>query len=221
MELLDWLFIGLLSLAILSLIFLLVFLTLWVTNGGKLKKLQEAKPKKKKKRKRWRRECRQAQQKKRRALRWLLIFLILTGIGAGGAFYTRYYQATNLMQEDSDALIQGYFLLTSIEEQLNQVQGTDNPKKVQGTIYELSARLANYGARRASGRLSVEGQTLLNRLYVNMKELGLNLGNQTVETLQNQEALDGYLADLEKTTTNQKKVFEHFRINEESLKQRK
>ncbi len=75
--------------------------------------------------------------------------------------------------------------------------------------------------RTADGRLSAEGQKDLNRLYANMKELGLNLGSQTIETLSDQTTLEAYQADLEKTKTNQKKVFEHFRINEDSLKKNK
>ncbi|MGC6769304.1 hypothetical protein ACYSNR_15805 [Enterococcus sp. LJL128] len=221
MEILDWLFIGALSAAILFLVLALVYFVLIFVNSSKVKKMKQTKPKKKKKRKRWRRACRMLEKKKSASIRSFVLFFVLASLGGGTAFYARYYQATNLGKEDSEALIQGYYLIANIEEQLNQIPGTDNPKKIQGNIYDLSARLANYGVRTADGRLSAEGQKDLNRLYANMKELGLNLGSQTIETLSDQTTLEAYQADLEKTKTNQKKVFEHFRINEDSLKKNK
>lgn len=218
MEILDWLFIGLLSLAILCFVFMLIFSVVTMQTGKKIHRLKVKKPKRKPKLKKWKRACRALMKKRKQQIRWVITFLLIGIIGLSGAFYSRYYQATNLGKKDSDALVQGYFLISGIEEQLNQVQGTDNPKKVQGTLYDLSARLASYGAHSANGRLSEEGQKQLNRLYSNMKELGVNMGSQTVESLSDQETLDGYKADLKKTQDNQKKVLKYFRINEASLK---
>ena len=221
MEILDWLFTGFLSLAILCFLFMLIFLIIAVLTGKKLNQLKAKKPKRKSKIKKWKRACRILMKKRNRQLRKLIFFLLIGTLGAGGAFYSRYYQATNLGEKDSDALIQGYFLISGIEEQLSQVQGANNPKKIQGTLYDLSARLASYGAHSANGRLSEEGQKQLNRLYSNMKELGVNLGSQTVESLNDPDTLESYRSDLKKTKGNQKKVFTYFRINEASLKEKK
>lgn len=221
MEILDWLFIGTCSAAIFFLVLALVYFVLVLVNTSKVKKWKQAKPRKKRKRKRWRRTCRILEKKKSASIRFFVLFFVIACLGGGTAFYTRYYQATNLGKEDTEALVQAHYLLSNIEEQLNQIHETDNPKKIQENIYDLAARLANYGVRTADRRLSMEGQKELNRLYVNMKELGLNLGSQTFETLNDQDTLSGYLSDMKKTKTNQKKVFKYFRINESSLKENK
>ncbi|MEI5993838.1 hypothetical protein [Candidatus Enterococcus mansonii] len=221
MEILDWLFIGLLSFAILCFVLMLIFLTVLVLTGKKLEQLRTKRPKHKLKVKKWKKACRRLIKKRNQQIRYVIFFLLIGIVGVSGAFYSRYYQATNLGKRDSDALIQGYFLIDGIEEQLNQVQEADNPKKIQGTLYDLSARLASYGAHSANGRLSEEGQKKLNRLYSNMKELGVNLGSQTLESLSNPETLKSYKSDVKTAQGNQKKVLKYFRINEASLKRNK
>lgn len=221
MEILDWLFIGLLSLAILCFVFTVIYFVLRTMTTKKLKQVEHRRPKKKEKRKKWARHCRMLAKKAKKELKKALILLSIGLLALAGAFYSQYYQATNLGKKDSAALVQGYYLVTEISEQVQKAPTTDNPQKVQATLRNLSARLASYGARSADRRLSEEGQAMLNRLYKNMKELGLNMNNQSIDSLKNPDTYASYLTDIEKTEANQKKVFQHFHIDEKSLQTNK
>ncbi|WP_086350730.1 hypothetical protein [Candidatus Enterococcus clewellii] len=219
LELLDWLLIGLIAATVIFLALLLAYLVGFFFTSRKLSVVKKKRPKKKKNRRKWAGQIRKIEQKKKTYIKLILLFLFLSGLCGGGGYYTKYYQMTNLAEKDKEALVQGYFLMTTIEEQLNEATETDSPKRVQGTVYDLSARLASYGATTPDGRLSKDGYLLLKRLYQSMKELGLILTSVTEETIQKPEAIEEYMGDIQKVKAHQKKVFEHFRINESSLKQ--
>ena len=220
MELLDWFFIILLSLAILSLVFFVGFMIFSIHIGNNIRSMKKIRLKNKRKRKKQLRQRRELEKKRKKQIRLVTTFLVCTLVFGSGALYSRYYQATNLGKKDSDAIVQGYYLMNEIQGQLEQVETTENEVKLQKNLYDLSARLASYGAREANGRLSDEGKILLNRLYTNMKELGLNMANQSIETLRNKGVLEGYLADIKKAKENQAKVFTYFNVNENALKQK-
>ncbi|WP_254907627.1 hypothetical protein [Candidatus Enterococcus lemimoniae] len=150
-----------------------------------------------------------------------LMFLLLGTVLAGGAAFSRYHQATNLGDRDSDGIVEGYYLLNKTSEQLASVQETPNVEKARKNLRELAAKLSGFGVRYADPRLTVEGQQLLNRYYSQMKEIGLNLNNQSVESLQEKTTYKNYLADIKKVQTIQKKVFTYFNVNEAALKQKK
>lgn len=221
MTILDWVFIGLLSTAILSGIFTLLNMLFFFRNKKELQKIKKQRIKNKRKRKKRTIRVRVLEKKRRGQLRNAILLLLFTGIFVSSAFYSRYYQSTHLGERDSEAIVQGYYLLTMLDEQMSQINESDNPEKLRKNIYDLSARLASYGARTADPRLTEEGESKINRLYSNMKELGLNLTNQSLEQLQQAEILEGYLADVEKTKQNQKLVFDYFKVNESALKQKK
>lgn len=221
MEILDWFFIGLLSVAILCLFFTVVFFVLNLNARKKIRALKKKRPKKKSKRKKWLRVYKQQERSKKRYVKWMVALFIFGFLAGGSAFYSRYYQATNLNADDSKALVQGYLLVDEINKNLEQVPTTKNPEQLKNTIYELTSRLSSYGARQANGRLEEEGRLKLNRLYKNMKELGINLSNLPVEVLKNETTYEGYLADVKKVQENQKEVFRHFHIDEAALKAQK
>ncbi|WP_211272295.1 hypothetical protein [Enterococcus rivorum] len=175
-------------------------------------------PKKKKKaRQRWNRKKKKLSQKQNRiGVTVISCFLISLACGAGST-YGLYYQSTHLKEKDSEAVIQGYVLLSELSKEVAKVPETEKPEKVQTVIYDLAARLASYGARRADGRLGSEEQQLLNRLYSNMKELGLNIGAQSIDHLKDPEIYEDYQKDIQKTKTNQKKVLDHFRVSQKDL----
>lgn len=222
MELLDWVFIGLVSVAILCLVFSIISGWLVLKLGSQIKRLKQKRVKKKRNRIRIKRQIRKLERQRKQPKRAWVLFMIVFVLTTGGAASSRYYQSTNLGAADADAIAQGYNLVNQIENQLNQgkSEGADI-EKIHKNIYDLSGRLSSYGARKANGRLSKEGQLLLNRLYSNMKELGLNLSNQSVENLQDSELMASYQVDLEKTKQNQKKVLAYFRVDEKKLQESK
>ena len=221
MEILDWLFIILLSLAILALIFAFFQLVSSTAKNKKIEALKKQRSKNKRKRKKITVQRKKLERLKKKERKRSIVFIIIGMIAAGGAFYSWYYQSMNLGEQDSTAVVQGYLLNTQLEAQLTAIDKGKNVEKTKKNILDLSARLANYGARRADGRLSKEGQLMLNQLYKNMKELGLNLSNQSIHSLQEGETLAGYQEDIKKIKTNQKQVFDYFHIDESSLKERK
>lgn len=217
MSVLDWLFIGLLSTAILCLLFVVVFFIQSLVDGGRRKKLQKKRIKNKRKRKKLKREIQRLRRKQTAGLRNALLLLVLGGALGGGAFYSRYYQSHTLGEKDTDAIVQGYYLIDTIEQALNAEDALDNPGKTANTIRDLTGRLSSYGTRVANRRLTTEGQSLLNRQYGYMKELGVNLYAKVDQYLESPEQLAIVQQDIEKIKTQQKKVFEHFKINESSL----
>ena len=220
-EILDWFFIILLSLAILVLICAIFQFLSSVSKNKKIKDLKKLHSKNKRKRKKMmiQRKKLENQQKKERTR--TIIFLLMGVLAIGAAFYSRYYQSMNLSEKDSTAVVQGYLLNTEIERQLASLDKEENVEKSKKNIQELSARLASYGARRADGRLSKDGQLMLNQLYKNMKELGLNLSNQSLDSLKESETLASYQEDIKKIQVNQKNVFTYFHIDESALKEKK
>lgn len=218
MELLDWIFIGLLSLAILCFVFSLVNSWLVIKLRVKIKGLQNKRFKNIQKRKKNKRQVSKLERQKSKYIKMGLLFFTCFLVVIGGALYSRYYQSTNLGQEDANAIAQGYQLTKEIEKQLTEINAEGaNVEKIHKNIYELSSQLSSYGVRKANGRLSEEGQLLLNRLYTNMKELGLNLSNQSADELTDSQAMEGYLVDIERIKQNQKQVFTYFRVNQTML----
>ena len=221
MSILDWLFIGILSTAILCIIFAIVFLISYFLTKKERFKLKQLRPKNKKRRRILKKKSRMLIKKGKKQIQLGLMFLLLGTVLAGGAAFSRYHQATNLGNRDSDGIVEGYYLLNKTSEQLASVQETPNVEKARKNLRELAAKLSGFGVRYADPRLTVEGQQLLNRYYSQMKELGLNLNNQSVESLQEKTTYENYLADIKKVQTIQKKVFTYFNVNEAALKQKK
>lgn len=220
MSVLDWLFIGLLSSAILFLLFMVLVSVGALLTGRNLKKLKQRKVKNKKKRKKLKRAIRQMQEKRKQ--QWINVILLLVlsiGLG-GGAIYTRHYQGTTLGERDSDALTQGYYLVDEIKAQLEGAESAESKTKVANNIKELSGRLSSYGTRVASQRLTLKNQSMLNKQYNYMMELGVNLNAQTEEFLNDPEKLAEFEADLEKVRAHQQQVLKQLKISEDSLKKK-
>lgn len=219
MSILDGLFIGLVSGTILFFFFGLLFLGVRLKVGKKIKNLERLRPKNEKKRRRLMKVLRGRRAKAKKYTRNSLILLTLGLLCLGGSVYSRYYQSTSLSERDSEAIVEGYYLLQQTENQMLSINETDNVEKTRSNLRELSARMASFGTRQADGRINLEGQKLLNRYYSLMKELGLNLNNQSIESLQNLEIYDEYMMDIEKTKEAQGNVIEKFKVNEQALQQ--
>lgn len=219
MNLLDWLFIVLLSITILSFVFFVWSLVWMYYTKKQSKNISCRNIKKKKLRKKRIRQKKKLERKSHYYLKQSIVLLFVGFLIGGSAFYSRYYQLMHLGEKDSHAIVQSYSLLNTIDEQLTRLDKPEESSKVQSTLSDVSGKLASYGKRSADERLSQDGQNLLNRLYKNMKELGLNLSNQSVQTLNDEETLNGYEADIQRTRSDQKKVFDYFHIDEKVLKQ--
>ncbi|WP_086314472.1 hypothetical protein A5821_002044 [Enterococcus sp. 7F3_DIV0205] len=221
MLLLDWFFIGLLSGAILISLFALLVLSLSFITNKKEKQLRGKRSKNKRKNKKIKRERYRLKVKKKKQIRSAISLVVLAILLAGGAWYTQFYQKTNLAEEDAANIVQGYYLLSEVEKQIESVKDTANVEKTSSNLRELSAKIASFGIKSANGRLTIEGQQILNRYYIQMKELGLNLNNQSVETLRSEEVYTEYVENLNKVKKIQKKVITYFKVNEAALKNKK
>jgi hypothetical protein len=221
MSTLDWVFIGILSTAILCIIVAGAFFVGAVITRRKMVQLKQRRFKNKKKRAVFKKKAFRLKNKTKKQVRTGLLFFVIGGLLAGGAVFSRYHQATNLSDRDSDGIVEGYYLLTRTEEQLATIKDTKNAEKTRKNIRELAAKLSGFGVRYADPRLTVDGQKMLNRYYSQMKELGLNLNNQSIESLQDKTTYDDYVADIKKVQTIQKNIFAYFKVNETALEQKK
>ena len=218
MELLDWLFVILLSLAIFAAIFLVISLVGWIADSQKLNSVTAINPNKKQRRAwlQYRLELTNQISKKRNHALFAVIF---AAVFAGGSFYIQYHQSTSLTAKDSENVVQGYFILQELEKQLTELPTSGNEKKAQATIYELYSRLFSYGSNVPEPRLGKEEKLVLKQLYTRMKQLGINLAGLSITQLKTEDVNTGYLNDIKRTQLAQEKVFEHFKVDKAALEQ--
>lgn len=217
MTILDWLFIGCLSVAILFFVIGVICLILSIRAKQKHNGLKKKRPKNKKKRKRWQKMRRQFQIKQKRHIKQFLVLLFLAGLSIGGAFYSRYYQLTNLTSESANTIVQSYFLMGEIKKELTALQEGADAEKTRNKLAELTGLLTTYGANGSSGNLSENGQKLMRRYYSQIREYGTNLYEQGPDRLQQSEIVTAYLEDIKKIEKTQKQIFSEFKINESAL----
>lgn len=218
---LDWSFVILLSSAFLFTLFSLVLLLSALKSKKRLQVIKRKRPpKNKKKRKRFFMAKRKAQAALKKQILWTVIFIFMAGGTSTGAVYSRYYQQNKLNGKESESIVQSYFVLTELSAQLENIIKNENPQKSIKNVRGLSNKLVSQGFVTASVTLKEEKQHLLNRYFNSIKELGKNLSEQSVETLQEQEVYQGYMEDLEKVKANQTKIFKEFKINEAALKKK-
>lgn len=221
MIILDWLFI------ICSSTFLITFLIsifscfqLFMTKK-EFDELKQKRPKNTQKKKRWLKKRRLLNKKKSMQFKRSVILFVVSGILLGSGLYARYYQLTNLSSTDGTIIVQSYFLTDEMKKQLNNLQNGEDTEKTKEKLMELSSLLASYGSSTPSNSLSQEGQKLLNRYYVQLRDYGTNMYSLTVEQLNNQETVSSYIENLKQIKQTQKKVFTQFGVDESALKQKK
>ncbi|MBO0470111.1 hypothetical protein JZO66_06115 [Enterococcus sp. DIV0242_7C1] len=218
---LDWSFVVLLSSAFLFTLFSLVLLLNVFKSKKRLKAIKRKRPpKNKKRRKRFFVAKRKLQVTLKKQIMWTIILIFMAGGTSAGAVYSRYYQQNKLNGKESESIVQSYYILTELTTQLENVNKNENPQKSIKNVRGLSNKLVSYGFITASVSLKEEKQHLLNRYFIGVKELGKNLSEQSVETLQEKEAYQGYMNDIEKIKANQTEVFKEFKINEAALKKK-
>lgn len=221
MSILDWAFIGILTTAILFAFFSSVFFVVHFFTKQKYRKIKQVRSKNKKKHRILKKKAFFLKKKSKQQLKLGIVLLVCALLLGGSASFARYYQATNLGDRDSTAIVEGYYLLEKTSQQLGEVPTVSNIEKARNNLRELAAKLSGFGIRYADPKLTADGQRVLNRYYTQVKELGLNLNNQSIENLQEKSINDQYLADIEKVQKKQKEVFSYFKVNESALQQKK
>ncbi|WP_086349714.1 hypothetical protein [Candidatus Enterococcus clewellii] len=221
MSVLDMAFIGLLALAILLLLFAVLSVILGINTGNRLKKLQRRRPKAKKKRKGWKRACAALKKKRNSSFKNSVLLIVLALLFGASGFYARYYQLTNMSTANTTALSKGYYLLDETEQQFESLKNGASPEKTLNNFRELSSQLVSVGMETAYGGMSSDYQKLLNRYFDQVRKLGINLGAQNLESLQNTGNIDSYVEDITKIKERQKKIIDEFEVNESALQQKK
>lgn len=211
---LNWILMGLMSLAVLCFFLGLVAMFKIVASQKKLAEMGKSKPSREQELawKKW--SSKWGAISRQQNYIWFLFFsgLISSFLLMGSTFYSYHNQVDKLDKQDASTLARGAALLWELEKQMEQVQTNDNQQKMQETLYNLTARLNNEGTKKADQHLSKEGQKLLNGFYINLKELGVNIGKESLESLGETVVYEEYVADIEAAKTNQQAVFSYFYI---------
>lgn len=221
MTVLDWLFVGGLSTALLCLVIGVFFFILIFGLMKQYTELGKKRPKNKKKKKRWVRTRRKLKNKKNSYIKRSITLLIISASFASGAVYARYYQLTNLSSADGNIIVQSYFITDEVEKSLTSLQNGADVNKTREKLLELSSLLVSYGGTLPENGLSQKGQQMMNRYYVQIREYGVNIYSLSSEQLSEPERITGYLEDLKRIKQTQKKIFKQFSVNESALRQKK
>lgn len=220
MTVLEIVFTGGVAAAILFFLGMLYFLIKFVRLGSQLRRLPRKKRKNKKKNRQFIKRRQQLLKKKKNSLILMLAFLLISGGLAGGTAYFSYYQSMNLSAEDTDLLVNGYYLLSDFEEQLILAgEKGDDEAKLQKNIRYLATVMASYNGKKASGLNTEEGQLTLNRYYNSVKQLGMNASTQAKNFYGNPELVESLKADIARAKEYEAAVFNFYKVNESALLQ--
>lgn len=222
MDVLQWVFIIGISLTILSAMMTGYFVIVFITKGRQVKSLESLTTKSKRKKKKYAPKMKQVAQQQKKALKKVFLFLVLSSWLAGGAYYVTYYQSTNLSLEDTQAITDGFYYLRDLKTELEGIQaGTAEEAKSKQTMTFIATSLAGYSVKKANTLNTVEGQSVLNKYYHTLSELGINLSRQSATLLTNAESVADLLKDVEKATTYQRKALKFYKVDESALQAEK
>ncbi|MBO0438809.1 hypothetical protein [Candidatus Enterococcus ikei] len=220
MTILDWFFIVSLSLASIGILFAGISFFLMIQTNKALKKVKRTKVKKKKSKQK-RRKIRELTKKSKKERTFGIVLSLLFLLSALSAGYSLYYQSMHLSPKDSKAVIQGYYLLDNLENELKEAKTTENDVKAGKNIKLLASQLSSYGIYKATIRNTKQGQKVLNKYYKSMKELGINVSSQSDDFFKDETLSNEFEADLAAVKQNQKSVVSYFKINEKALVNKK
>lgn len=221
MTILDWIAVICLAAAILFLLSMCLFLFLFFRAKAEANKLAKIRTKNKRKRKKIiHAKKNRLKAKTRNSVIAVLCFVVGLFCAAGSA-YTIYYQASNLSEADQKAIVNGYYYLTEVENQINDAKNGGDENTLSTNLNTLASRLSGFALNKADYRISSEGQLLINRYYTSMKELGINLSSQSAAFYKDPKQLEILKADLDKVKKNEAAVFKQFSVDEKSLAQQK
>lgn len=213
MSKLQWIFIGSVSVTLLSFIFFLYFFISYIFISKKVKQNSEVQDDI---------TDQQLRHHMKKYIKKTLIFLMLMLVSGSGSAYIAHYQATNLSDTDSLNLSEGFFYLSDLKKELEKMQdGEEDEVKSQSTINHITTAMSSYSIKKASAMNTVEGQRILNRYYQAMAELGLNISRESRTLSSDPEAITESLEDIEKLQTNQEKVLEFYQVDIAALEAQK
>lgn len=128
---------------------------------------------------------------------------------------------TNLSSVDSNIIVQSYFIADEMEKTMISLQNGADIGKTKEKLMELSSLMVTYGSSTPENGLSKEGQQLMKRYYVQLRDYGTNIYSLSAEQLNEPKKIISYIEDLKSIKQTQKKVFKQFSVNETALKQKK
>ncbi|MHC5247444.1 hypothetical protein [Enterococcus sp. LJL90] len=218
MTILEWVIMIGIAATIILIIFMFYFILQFLLKKSKLKKLPQRLPKNKKKRMRFLRAQKKIQQQKKASLRKVVILFFAALIFGSGTAYGMFYQSTNLSSDDADLVARSYSLVREVQEQLLSAENQEEEEDaINRNIRYLSTSLASYGSKVANSLNTVDGQTVLNRYYASLGELGLNLTRQAADFYGNPELVAQYSSDIERVITLEDAAFDYFQVNKDAL----
>ena len=219
MEILQWIFLIGVAITIISVIFSVYFLFSFINHSRVMKKESQKKSKSQRKK---RKRLKALSHKRKQSLRSMIVFLMVSVAMGAVSGYTTYYQATNLSDEDMGHISDGFYYLRDLKEEIEAMDSEEvDSKKSQQTINYVVTSLAGYGVKRASTLNTIEGQSVLNRYYSAMAELGINVSRHSAALPTDAAIREQTLTDIEKVKTYQKKALDFFKIDAAALEAQK
>lgn len=211
----------LLVLSVIGLGLFLFFFSQSLVTGNRLKKMGGVSRRNKKKYRRLKEERSLLNERKISQIKIGMISLVL-GVSCGlGGLYMKHYIATNMSSEDTETVVNGYYLIRDFEEQIELAgEGTEDQDKLSRNIKYLANTMASYALYSANPLNSEEGQLGLNRYYKSIQELGINHSVTYNQFYGNPEAVEETKKDIEKIKKTEKKVYSYFGIDETALKEK-
>lgn len=219
MTVLEWTIVVGTAVAILSFFFTVALFIRFTLKTIKLKKMPRSKIKNPKKRKKVAYVRHRLMRMRKQSLQFACLFLVFTVLFSGGVSYASYYQSVTLVPEDRQTLARSYFTTKEFYEELAiAAKGEGSKDEIYSDLQRLATELATSGTSRASRSYAEEGQTVLNRYYNALKELGKNAVTNLPNFYGNEELVLEYQEDLQKVENYQKQVFDYYKVNEASMK---
>ncbi|MCI0131307.1 hypothetical protein [Vagococcus sp. CY53-2] len=214
MNIIEILFICLISLSIVFLAFSLLNTIIYFINKKKILSLN----KKKRHKKKYRKQLRQLSKNQARYLKRALVLFFISVIVMSGYFLTKNYVEKHLFSKDLEIVMSGYFLVDNYEKSVAQAKKSEGKKEeVTKKITDNSNRMASYMTETPSDMLSVDGQRLLNKYYKSLSEVGMNTVPIIQQLYGNEELSNECIQNLNIVKENQKAVFNYFNIDESRI----
>lgn len=220
MTIISWIIIGTIAGAMIFLLLSFYFLGQTFFKNRKLKRLSKRPPRNKKKRNRWETMILRLKKKRNQSL-LVGVVLLLLGVALGGsAGYASYYQSINLSSDDSTLIVRSYYLLRDFKEELAKAAAQEEDELAsQQNIRYLATTLAGYSTKKAQTLNTTEGQSVLNRYYMALSELGINGTRESGNFYGNSSLVEAFQADIEKNITYETAAFEYFKVNQSELEE--
>ncbi|MHC5374315.1 hypothetical protein ACYSNU_11010 [Enterococcus sp. LJL120] len=218
MSIIEWGVIIGISITLILIFFTIYFFIAMLSQTKKLAGIPSSPPKNSKLKKRWRVVRKRIYLKRKKDVKMVVFFSFLALLFGGGTAYLSYYQSTNLSTEDSDLVVRSYLLLRDFEGKINDAaNATEEADTVNRDIRYLATNLASYASKTASSANTADGQTVLNRYYAALGELGMNASRQVTEFYNNSELVVTYEGDIDRLKELESKAFDYYSVNQEAL----